>query len=100
MQTYRRELGFTNGKKFTLIGTPQGQEHKDPTQLENLPDVFNDLDVDFSADPNSDAVQKYKNDLRNKRKIREAVSALTINLMNPLREGKKLLVLDLDYSEH
>lgn len=60
--------------------------------------MFNDLDIDFSADPNSEAVLKFKNDLRNKRKIKEAVEALNVNLMNPLREGKKLLVLDLDYS--
>jgi ubiquitin-like domain-containing CTD phosphatase 1 len=56
------------------------------------------LDIDFSADPNSEAVRKFKNDSRNKRKIREAVAALNVNLMNPLREGKRLLVLDLDYS--
>ena len=90
---------MTNGKKFSLIGTPQGHEHKDPSQLD-LPDVLNDLDVDFSADPNSEAVRRFKNDARNKRKIREAVAALNVNLMNPLREGKGLLVLDLDYSEY
>lgn len=92
-----RDLNLTNGKKFSLIGTPQGHEHKDPSQLD-LPDVFNDLDIDISADPNSEAVRKFKNDARNKRKIREAVAALNVNLMNPLREGKKLLVLDLDYT--
>jgi hypothetical protein len=66
----------------------------------DIPDVFNDLDIDFSADPNSEAVRKFRNDSRNQRKIREAVATLTgnVNLMNPLREGKKLLVLDLDYS--
>ena len=72
---FRRQLGLTNGKKFTLIGTPQGHEHKDPAQLD-LPDVFNDLDIDFSADPNSEAVIKFKNDVRNRRKIKEAVEAL------------------------
>lgn len=92
-----RELNLANGKKFTLIGTPQGHEYKDPATLD-LPDVFNDLDIDFSADPNSEAVRKFKNDSRNKRKIREAVAALNVNLMNPLREGKRLLVLDLDYT--
>jgi ubiquitin-like domain-containing CTD phosphatase 1 len=94
---HRRELNLVNGKKFTLIGTPQGHEHKDPATLD-LPDVFNDLDIDFSADPNSEVVRRFKNDSRNKRKIREAVAALNVNLMNPLREGKRLLVLDLDYS--
>ncbi|KAG8836985.1 hypothetical protein FRC20_006845 [Serendipita sp. 405] len=92
-----RELNLTSGKRFSLIGTPQGHEYKDPALLD-LPDVFNDLDIDFSADPNSEAVRKFKNDARNKRKIREAVAALQVNLMNELREGKKLLVLDLDYT--
>lgn len=27
---YSKELNLVPGKKFTLIGTPQGKEHKDP----------------------------------------------------------------------
>lgn len=40
----------------------------------------------------------YKNDQRNIRKVREATSKLRVNLIHPLRPGKKLLVLDIDYS--
>jgi ubiquitin-like domain-containing CTD phosphatase 1 len=65
--------------------------------LEFLPDVLNDLDVDFSADPA--AALAYKNDQRNKRKIREATEKLELNIITPSREGKKLLVLDIDYSK-
>lgn len=65
--------------------------------MEFLPDVVNDLDVDFSADPA--AAVAYQNDQRNKRKIREVTQKLSVNVINPLREGKKLLVLDIDYSE-
>lgn len=106
------------GKKFTLIGTPQGNEIKDPsrnscahvlaggslsehvlcTELEFLPDVVNDLDVDFSDNPTAAAA--YKNDQRNIRKVREATNKLKIDIIYPLREGKKLLVLDIDYSRH
>ncbi|KAI0722407.1 HAD subfamily IIID h [Fomitopsis betulina] len=89
-------LKLTTGKKFTLIGTPQGQEIKDPSQLEFLPDVLNDLDIDFSANPA--AAQAYINDQRNQRKIRECTQALEVNVIHPLREGKRLLVLDLDYT--
>ncbi|EPS99032.1 hypothetical protein FOMPIDRAFT_1061039 [Fomitopsis schrenkii] len=89
-------LKLTTGKKFTLIGTPQGQEIKDPSQLEFLPDVINDLDIDFSANPA--AAETYINDQRNQRKIRECTQALEINVIHPLREGKRLLVLDLDYT--
>jgi hypothetical protein len=64
--------------------------------MELLSDVVNDLDVDFSANPA--AAESHKNDQRNIRKIREATEKLKINLINPLREGKRLLVLDIDYS--
>ena len=64
---------------------------------EELPDVFNDLDVDLSKDPQ--AARAYVRDRRNQRKIREATEKLQVNLMHPLREGKRLLVLDIDYSE-
>lgn len=106
------DLKLVPGKKFTLIGTPQGNEIKDPSrsssclspvynadfrvELEFLPDVVNDLDVDFSKDPAAAAV--YKNDQRNIRKVKEATKKLKIDIITPLRAGKKLLVLDIDYS--
>jgi hypothetical protein len=64
--------------------------------MELLSDVVNDLDVDFSANPA--AAESHKNDQRNIRKIREATEKLKINIIHPLREGKRLLVLDIDYS--
>ena len=115
--TLSANLKLTTGKKFTLIGTPQGQEIKDPSrkltpvpylacllsfhlppisELEFLPDGINGLDIDFSANPA--AAQTYINDQRNQRKIRECTQALEVNIIHPLREGKRLLVLDLDYS--
>jgi len=90
------DLKLAPGKKFTLIGTPQGSEFKDPFELEDLPDVLNDFDLDFSANPS--AAAKYLADQRNHRKIREAANKLKIEFMSPIREGKRLLVLDLDYT--
>lgn len=66
-------------------------------ELENLPDVVNDLDVDISADPKAAAA--YANDQRNIRKVKEHTQKLQVNVIHPLREGKRLLVLDIDYSE-
>lgn len=66
------------------------------TELEYLPDVVNDFDLDFSADPK--AADAYANDQRNLRKIQEHTRQLNINLICPIREGKRLLVLDIDYS--
>ncbi|KAJ3488987.1 hypothetical protein NLI96_g2461 [Meripilus lineatus] len=111
------DLKLVSGKKFSLIGTPQGDEIKDPSrefsysrvefaftkindtfspELESLPDIFNDLDVDFSANPK--AAIAYLNDQRNIRKVREHTKKLQINIIHPLREGKRLLVLDIDYT--
>lgn len=78
------------------MGTPEGQEIKDPSKLEFLPDVVNDLDVDFSANPG--AAVAYLNDQRNLRKVKEHSQKLQLNIINPPREGKRLLVLDIDYS--
>lgn len=67
-------------------------------ELVYLPDVLNDFDVDFSADPK--AAEAYARDQRNRRKIKEHTDQLTVNIISPLREGKRLLVLDIDYSAH
>lgn len=111
-------MGLVPGKKFSLVGTPEGDEIKDPSgrclgdsyfilseshatshlELATLPDVVNDLDVDFSADPQAAAA--YANDHRNRRKIKEHSDQLSINVISPLREGKRLLVLDIDYSKN
>jgi len=53
--------------------------------------------MDFTEDPAASLA--YLNDQRNWRKIKEASEKLKINIIAPLREGKKLLVLDIDYSE-
>ena len=59
---------------------------------------MNDLDVDLAADPAAAAA--YINDQRNLRKVREHTAKLQLNIINPPRPGKRLLVLDIDYSEH
>ncbi|KAG1877674.1 HAD subfamily IIID h [Suillus subalutaceus] len=92
----REEYLRITGKSFTLVGTPEGDEIKDPSKLEFLPDVVNDLDVDFTDNPAAAAV--YKNDQRNIRKVKEATEKLQINIIHPLRDGKRLLVLDIDYT--
>ncbi len=58
--------------------------------------MVNDLDVDFTE--NLAASDSYQRDVRNIRKIQEATQNLQVNIIHPLRPGKKLLVLDIDYS--
>lgn len=90
------DLKLVPGKKFTLLGTPEGDEFQDPSKLENLPDVVNDLDVDFTE--NMAASNRYQHDIRNIRKVKEMTQKLNVNIIHPLRPGKKLLVLDIDYT--
>ncbi len=61
-----------------------------------MPDVVNDLDVDFTD--NLAASRSHQQDARNIRKVKEATRDLKVNIIYPLRTGKKLLVLDIDYS--
>jgi ubiquitin-like domain-containing CTD phosphatase 1 len=56
----------------------------------------NDLDVDFMN--NLAAVDRYRHDSRNIRKVKEMTAKLKVDIITPLRPGKKLLVLDIDYS--
>ena len=58
--------------------------------------MVNDLDIDFTENPA--ASNSYQRDARNIRKIQEATQNLQVNIIHPLRPGKKLLVLDIDYS--
>ena len=58
--------------------------------------MVNDLDIDLAIDPVTAAA--YINDQRNLRKIREHTAKLQLNIINPPRPGKRLLVLDIDYS--
>lgn len=92
---HRKALKLTMGKKFSLMGTPIGFELQ--SRPEDMPDVLNDLDIDVSEYP--ELMLSFANDQRNIRKVREATEALELHVMNEPREGKPLLVLDLDYSE-
>jgi len=89
------DMKFAATKKFTLVGTPVGDEFKE-VSADQLPDVVNDLDLQLDAA--SAEARSMAHDKRNLRKIQEAAKNLSVNIMYPLRPGKKLLVLDLDYT--
>ncbi|KAF8880250.1 HAD IIID h [Mucidula mucida] len=90
------DLKLVAGKKFTLVGTPEGSELRDPSFLEALPDVFNDLDLEEII--TAATSNRYLSDPRNKRKVREYTQSTKINFIHPVRPGKKLVVLDIDYT--
>ncbi|KIY66317.1 HAD subfamily IIID h [Cylindrobasidium torrendii FP15055 ss-10] len=88
------DLKLVAGKKFSLVGTPEGDEIKDPSALEELPDVVNDLDLEVTPLTKN----QYLSDPRNIRKVHEYTKSTKINFIHPVRPGKKLVVLDIDYT--
>lgn len=75
--------------RFTVVGT--AVEIKKKSDFSDLPELVDDMNFDFVPDFKvlSDVRSKYQ------AKIDELVNTANINIINPLR-GKKLLVLDLD----
>ncbi|OZJ03649.1 hypothetical protein BZG36_03935 [Bifiguratus adelaidae] len=78
--------------EFMMMGTRDEGLFKDPDHVA-LPDVINDLDYDYVPEKKS-----YLNEAEVQKKLKETAAKTEINIINPLRDGKKLLVLDLDYT--
>ena len=60
----------------------------------NVPFVVDDFDFDYSVDQQ----KLMENKKQSADKLEAAITATTINEMVPPRKGKKLLVLDIDYT--
>ncbi|KAI9009535.1 HAD-like domain-containing protein [Gaertneriomyces semiglobifer] len=77
-----------------MMGTVEHKIFQEPSP-EERPEVVNDLDADQEDYMPGDEA---KNDIAHCRLLKETIEKTTISLINPLRQGKKLVVLDLDYT--
>ena len=75
--------------KFFMMGTAKKDFFKQPDVFDN---VINDLDSDHLMDSSPEL------DVENRKSLQTIVEKLKINLIAPISENKKLLVLDLDYT--
>ncbi|KAL0918948.1 hypothetical protein M5K25_010998 [Dendrobium thyrsiflorum] len=75
--------------KMTMIGTVEDDIIID--QLDS-PEIVDDFEL------GQDEIVDVKDKDVNKQKLRRRISQYKIKLRNPCREGKKLLVLDIDYT--
>eukprot|EP00656_Telonema_subtile_P019028 TRINITY_DN20339_c0_g1_i3.p1 TRINITY_DN20339_c0_g1~~TRINITY_DN20339_c0_g1_i3.p1 ORF type:complete len:354 (-),score=83.71 TRINITY_DN20339_c0_g1_i3:222-1283(-) len=80
-------------KKFMMIGN--AEEIPDVCQGD-IPQLINDLDYEPSTEGGSSDRNMWNAPATSK--LEERVQSCEVNIMHPLREGKKLLVLDLDYT--
>jgi len=89
-----QDLALAREHAFFMMGTPDEHALKEP-DWELLPDVLNDLDHDYSQSESA----AMEHDAANHKKLLQTIAkSKGITFMNPLRPGKRLLVLDLDYT--
>lgn len=79
------------------MGTPEQEIFIDPDDVigrnSNLTSVINDFDIDFNA-----GSDEWKEHFANQANLIEKTNSTEVYVMNPPREGKKLMVLDLDHT--
>ncbi|XP_059313566.1 ubiquitin-like domain-containing CTD phosphatase [Lycium ferocissimum] len=83
------QIPLKSSLKMTMIGTVEDDIIVDPVESQDIVDDF-ELQQEEAVDIKDREV--------NKQKLRRRVEQHKIVLRNPCREGKKLLVLDIDYT--
>eukprot|EP00903_Cladosiphon_okamuranus_P016390 g15115.t1 len=79
--------------KFILMGTPEAEIFVDPGEKDDLPEVFDDFDLDVSH-----ASEAWRQAIENSDNLAKFTEKTELHFMNAPREGKALLVLDLDHT--
>lgn len=83
------QLPLKSSLKMTMIGTVEDEIIVDPV---DSPEIIDDFEL------GQEEAVDIKDKEVNKQKLRRRLSQYKIKLRNPCREGKKLLVLDIDYT--
>jgi len=84
-------LGLKTNFKLMMMGSLEEAIAETQTKPENLPEVINDFDIEEEEV----AIQDREFNLE---KIEKRVRDYEVKVINPSRENKKLLVLDIDYT--
>ncbi|KAL6178972.1 hypothetical protein ACLB2K_050488 [Fragaria x ananassa] len=82
-------LPFKSSLKLTMIGTMEDDIIVGPV---DSPDIVDDFEL------GQDEAVDIKDNHLNNQKLRRRIDQYKIELKNPCRQGKKLLVLDIDYT--
>ena len=101
--------------EFIMMGTKEEQIFVDPGDKDDLPDVVDDFDLDFNAGSNevrqpsvltmmalfsltNQIFAQWLQHVANGENLKKFTESTSIFVMNQPREGKPLLVLDLDHT--
>lgn len=85
------KLTLKPGFKLMMMGSREEDIIEVSQAPENMPDVVNDFDIE-EEEVEIEKAEIYLS------KIQKRIDTYKIEELNPLREGKKLLVLDIDYT--
>lgn len=89
--TLLNDLKYKPGQKIMMMGTCE-EKIEDVNKIpENLTEVIDDFDIGMEE-------LDIQNRVENIEKINRRVRELKVNILNQPRPGKKLLVLDIDYT--
>lgn|SRR5690606_8133778 len=89
--TTLEELKVAHNATFLLVGTEESQVRQVRTEPKNLPHVVNDFDY-F---PQEEHVKMTREIVE---KLKKKVDTVHVHLITKPREGKKLCVIDIDYT--
>ena len=90
--TILSKLGLKLNHLFTLIGTPDADMLLNPDPSTGS-EILNDLDFDYSV--NTTPVHQKEENIK---KLNSYIEKTNIVLINEIRNNKKLIVFDLDYT--
>lgn len=79
--------------QFILMGTQEHHIFVDPHEKDDLPDVIDDFDLDFNA-----GSEQWLNHVAAGESLKKFTETTVIHIMNEPRQGKPLMVLDLDHT--
>lgn len=91
------ELPLRPEQQLMLIGSREADISAINSARLGLATVINDLDYDYDVDDITDPVA-LRMKPQNQRRLERRIQSTEITIINPPRDGKKLLVLDLDYT--
>jgi len=84
-------LSLKNGAKIMMMGSSEAAI-KDVSEVVNDPSVINDFEEDVAQQLSTEYREEYL------QKVANRVKSYEVKILNEPREGKKLLVLDIDYT--
>ncbi|GMK57482.1 hypothetical protein CspeluHIS016_0403160 [Cutaneotrichosporon spelunceum] len=88
-------VGIKDGARFQMVGTPVHLRFKE-REGPRLPE--DGIDINYPARGSDGQFIAPAKDPRNQRKVAELVKKYPITIINEARPGKRLLVLDIDYT--